>query len=110
MGQVDFYHDLYEYFRNNPSPSDEGKNSGLDQLDFVRQVCRISKLNLLDFFDKWGFLKPVNTTLNDYGNKIFAITQNQINALKEEIEKAGYAMPAPNVHEITDETWESFKK
>lgn len=110
LGQVDFYHDLYEYFRNNPSPSDEGKNSGLDQLDFVRQVCRISKLNLLDFFDKWGFLKPVNTTLNDYGNKIFAITQNQINALKEEIEKAGYAMPAPNVHEITDETWESFKK
>lgn len=110
LGQKDFYHDLYEYIRNNPSPSEEKKNAGLDQLDFVRQVCRISGLNLLDFFEKWGFLKSVNTTLNDYGNKIFTLTQNQVNTLKEEIEKAGYAMPAPNVHEITDETWESFKK
>lgn len=110
LGQVDFYHDLYEHFRNNPSPSELGKNPGLDQLDFVRQVCRISGYNMLDFFEKWGFLKPVNTNLNDYGNKIFAITKNQVEALKDEIEKAGYAMPAPNVHEITDETWESFKK
>lgn len=110
LGQVDFYHDLYEYYRNNPSPSDEGKNSGLDQLDFVRQVCRISGLNLLDFFDKWGFLKSVNTTLNDYGNKIFTITQNQVDVLIKEIESAGYTMPASNVHEITDETWEDFKK
>lgn len=109
LGQKDFYHDLYEYFRNNPSPSEQGKNAGMDQLDFVRQVCRISGLNLLDFFDKWGFLKPVNTTLNDYGNKIFTITQNQINSLKEEINDAGYAMPASNVHEITDETVSAFK-
>lgn len=110
LGQKDFYRDLFEHCRNNPSPSEQGKSTGLDQLDFVRQVCRISKLNLLDFFDKWGFLKPVNTALNDYGTKQFAITQSQIDALKEEIEKAGYAMAAPNVHEITDSTWESFKK
>ncbi len=110
LGQEDFYHDLYEYFRNNPSPSNEGKNAGLDQLDFVRQVCRISGYNMLDFFDKWGFLKPVNTNLNDYGTKPFMITEFQIDELKEEITAAGYAMPASNVHEITDETWEDFKK
>lgn len=109
LGQEDFYHDLYEYFRNNPSPSNEGKNAGLDQLDFVRQVCRISGYNMIDFFEKWGFLKAVNVNLKDYGNKLFAITNNQIQALKKEIEAAGYAMPAPNVHEITDETWENFK-
>lgn len=110
LGQKDFYHDLYEYFRNNSSPSEQGKNAGLDQLDFVRQVCRTSNLNLLDFFEKWGFLKPVNTKLNDYGNKSFMITEHQINELKEEIVAAGYVMPASNVHEITDETWENFKK
>lgn len=109
LGQEDFYHDLYEYYRNNPSPSDEGKNAGLDQLDFVRQVCRISGYNMLDFFEKWGFLTVVNTTLDDYGSKIFIITKNQVDALKEEINSAGYKTPAPNVHEITDETWEDFK-
>lgn len=110
LGQEDFYHDLYEQFRNNPSPSEQGKNAGLDQLDFVRQVCKISGYNMLDFFEKWGFLKDVNATLDDYGNKNFIVTQNQVKALKDEINAAGYKTPAPNVHEITDETWEQFKQ
>lgn len=109
LGQQDFYHDLYEYFRTNPSPSESGKNAGLDQLDFIRQVCRISGYNMIDFFEKWGFLKAVNTTLNDYGNKNFVITNNQIETLKEEIGSAGYKTPAPDVHTITDDTWENFK-
>lgn len=110
LGKTDFYHDLYEYFRNNPSPSSNGKNAGLDQLDFVRQVCRISGLNMLDFFEKWGFLREVNTTLNDYGSKSFIVTKNQIDELKKEIEAENYAMPALDVYKITDNTWESYKK
>lgn len=110
LGQEDFYHDLYEYFRTHSSPSNEGKNAGLDQLDFVRQVCRISGYNMLDFFEKWGFLKAVNTTLSDYSNKIFIITENQANALRKEIEAANYKLPAKDVTEITDETWEGFKE
>lgn len=110
LGKTDFYRDLYEYARNNDSPSVTGKNAGLDQLDFVRQVCHLSGLNMLDFFEKWGFLKPVNTTLNDYGNKSFIITESQIKELKNEIIGKSYAMPAPNVHEITDATWENYKK
>ena len=110
LGQEDFYHDLYEYFRTHSSPSNEGKNAGLDQLDFVRQVCRISGYNMLDFFEKWGFLKAVNTTLSDYSNKIFIITENQANALRKEIEAANYKLPTKDVTEITDETWEGFKE
>lgn len=114
LGQEDFYHDLYEYFRNNPSPSQQGKNAGLDQLDFVRQVCRISKLNLIDYFKKMGFLKPVNTNLDDYGNKIFIITQNQVDALIAEIEEATekgeYTMAPDNIEYITDSNWETYKK
>ena len=62
----------------------------MNQLDFVRQVCDISGLNMLDFFEKWGFLYPVKTTLNDYGNKAFEITEEQIELLKEEINGKGY--------------------
>lgn len=109
-GQEDFYKDLYEYFRNNPSPSEKGENGGMDQLDFVRQVCRIANLDLTDFFDKWGFLKAVNTTLNDYGSKSFIITQKDIDALKEEIKNANYPKPEhDDIYLITDATIDDYR-
>jgi len=109
LGKTDFYHKLYEYFRTHESPSDKGENQGMNQLDFVRQVCDISGLNMLDFFEKWGFLYPVKTTLNDYGNKAFEITEEQIELLKEEINGKGYEMPHPNVHQITEINLDDYK-
>lgn len=109
MGKKDFYHDLYEYYRTHKSPSELGENQGMNQLDFVRQVCAISKLNMLTFFEKWGFLTPVNTTLNDYGRKKFIITKEQIEELKLEINRAPYGRPHDNVHEITDNNFQNYK-
>ena len=109
LEKTDFYHRLYEYFRTHESPSDKGENQGMNQLDFVRQVCDISGLNMLDFFEKWGFLYPVKTTLNDYGNKAFEITEEQIRLLKEEINGRGYEMPHPNVHQITEINLDDYK-
>ena len=109
LEKTDFYHKLYEYFRTHESPSDKGENQGMNQLDFVRQVCDISGLNMLDFFEKWGFLYPVKTTLNDYGNKAFEITEEQIELLKEEINGKGYEMPHPNVHQITEINLDDYK-
>lgn len=109
LGKEDFYRDLYEYYRTHPSPSDLGENQGMNQLDFVRQACAISGLNLLDFFIKWGFLYPVNTTLNDYGQKSFIITQGQIDQLKNEIKAKGYPLAAPNLHLITEDNLNNYK-
>ena len=109
LEKTDFYHKLYEYFRTHESPSDKGENQGMNQLDFVRQVCDISGLNMLDFFEKWGFLYPVKTTLNDYGNKAFEITEEQIRLLKEEINGKGYRMPRANVHQITESNLNDYK-
>ena len=109
LEKTDFYHRLYEYFRTHESPSDKGENQGMNQLDFVRQVCDISGLNMLDFFEKWGFLYPVKTTLNDYGNKAFEITEEQIRLLKEEINGKGYRMPRANDHQITESNLNDYK-
>lgn len=109
LEKTDFYHRLYEYFRTHESPSDKGENQGMNQLDFVRQVCDISGLNMLDFFEKWGFLYPVKTTLNDYGDKAFEITEEQIRLLKEEINGKGYRMPRANVHQITESNLNDYK-
>ena len=81
----------------------------MNQLDFVRQVCAISGLNMLDFFEKWGFLYPVKTTLNDYGNKAFEVTEEQIRLLKEEINGRNYSMPRPNVHQITEINLDDYR-
>lgn len=109
LGQKDFYHDLYEYFRTHESPSDKGENQGMNQLDFVRQVCALSGYNMLDFFEKWGFLYAVDTKLNNYGTKNFVITEEQIAALKEEINSKGYKTPRADVYKITDSTLSNYK-
>lgn len=108
-GQEDFYKDLYEHYRTTSNLNTSNTTEGILQLDFVRQVCRISGYNLLDFFEKWGFLRPVDTVLNDYGNKPFTITQAQIDALVAEIQSAGYKTPNADVHKITDDTVNNYK-
>lgn len=110
LGKEDFYKDLYEHFRVTDNLDTSGVTQGVLQLDFVRQVCRISGLNMLDFFQKWGFLTAVDTTLNDYGNKPFTITQTQIDALIAEINAAGYDMPThTNIEFIQDDNIDTYK-
>lgn len=103
-GQKDFYPDLYEYFRTNVSPDDPG----LQQLDFVRQVCNTGKMDMTDFFVAWGFLRPIDNEINDYGVKRVRITQPQIDALIAEIKAKNYPAPVYRVEEITDKNYKSY--
>lgn len=107
--QEDFYKDLFEHFRKYKSPSQDGGDAGLDQLDFVRQACKIAKLDLTDFFSRWGFLRACDGSLNDYGDKKFVVKQADIDALVKEIRAAGYGQPAPDVYKITDNTWRNYQ-
>lgn len=105
LKQEHFYHDLFEHYRvtEDLSQTTLGDNyHGLLQLDFVRQVCNIGKMNMLDFFDAWGFLRPIDAVVNDYGNKTIKITQQQIDNLKSEIESKNYPKPAITVQDLTD--------
>ncbi len=102
-GQDSFYKDLYEHYRVTDDLDTSVVTQGIIQLEFVKQVCRISGYNLLDFFEKWGFLRPVDRELNDYGVKRFKITQEQIDAVIKEVEAANYKMPHDNIH-LIDET------
>lgn len=103
-GQENFYHDIYEYFRTHESPSEPG----LQQLDFVRQVCNIGKMDMTDFFIAWGFLRPIDTDINDYGVKRVRVTQQEIDALIAEIKSKGYPVPAYKVEEITDRNYKNY--
>lgn len=110
LGKKDFYKDLYEYFRTHPDPSTKEDTDGILQLRFVAVVCEIAQLDLTDFFEAWGFLKPVDEKIDDYGNSRFTITEAQVNKLKEEIAAKKYPKPKhDNIYQINDNNISSFK-
>lgn len=106
---TDFYPDLYEHYRITDNLDTSKDTQGILQLDFVRQVCKLTNMNLLDFFRYYGFLTPVNTTLNDYGNKKFIITQSQIDALEKEIKSKNYKEAPKYLYDITEDNLSDYK-
>lgn len=105
LGQRSFYHDLYEHYRTTPDLSD----NGAIQLDFVRQCCAVSGVNLLDFFEHWGFLTPMDESVKDYSTAQLTITQEEVDALKAEINGKNYTPAHDEVWLITDETVDDYK-
>ena len=109
LGKKEFYHDLCEYYRTYEVPDIDKLTNGILQLDFVRQVCRISGINLIDFFKQWGFLTPIDAVIKDYSSKKVTITKDQINDLIIEINNANYQDAHQNVHEITEANMNNYK-
>lgn len=108
-GYKDLYRDLYEHYRITPNVGTTFENSGALQIDFIRNVCHLSKTNLLDFFRKWGFLTPIDVVINDYGKRKLKITQQEIDDLVAEIESKNYEKPAMDVTNIRDDNFFQFK-
>ncbi|MBD8349784.1 M60 family metallopeptidase [Dysgonomonas sp. HGC4] len=111
LKQEHFYHNLFEHYRVTEDLSQAllGDNyHGMLQLDFVRQVCNTGKMNMIDFFEAWGFLRPVDVVVNDYGNKTMKVTQKQIDNLKAEIVAKNYPKPAIVVQDLTDLNYRQY--
>ena len=86
-----------------------GMTHGEIQLDFVYACSKISGMNLLDFFTKWGFLTPVDKELDDYGKKQLTVTQDMIDALKQKVNALGGTRPDVALEYISDNTYELYK-
>ena len=108
-GYKDLYRDLYEHYRITSNIGTTFENSGALQLDFVRNVCHLSKTNLIDFFRKWGFLTPIDEVINDYGKRTLKITQQEIDALVAEIEAKNYEKPTKDITNIRDDNFFQFR-
>ena len=65
LGKTDFYKDVHEAIRTSPNQSTDG----LSQLEFTKICCDVAKLDLTDFFMKWGLLSAVDYTFDDYGDR-----------------------------------------
>lgn len=104
LGKTDFYKEVYEYVRTNP----DLPNAGEQQTEFVYICCLKSGLNLQDFFTRWGFLTPVDITLDDYGSGRLTVTQERVDEIVARIDK----LPKPDAcfEYITDKSVDVYKK
>lgn len=85
--------------------------NGACQLEFVYMASVVSGYDLVDFFEKWGFLRPVSALIKDYDQEWLVVTQPQIDALKRRI-AAERLRPLGKVpiEYITDRNTELFRQ
>jgi hypothetical protein len=95
----DFYPDLMIAMRKQaPLGGNDRNKSYLNMLEFCRLACIVSKTDLTDFFQRWGFFYVGEIDVVDYATCTYQVTQGEIDTLKTEI--AGMKLPKP-VKDIT---------
>lgn len=100
-GMPDFYADVMEEMRNRPDAGN-GDDSIRNQFEFVRICCDVARLDLTDFFDKWGFFWVGEITVNDYRRYHFKITQAMVDETRSYIKGKGYPKPPTDLTLIED--------
>ena len=100
-GKPDFYADVMEEMRRRPDAGG-GNDSIRNQFEFVKICCDVSKLDLTDFFDKWGFFWVGELTVKDYRTYNYTITQAMVDETKAYIANKQYKKPADDITLIED--------
>lgn len=95
-GQADFYADVMEQMRNQPMAG-KGNESIMNMFDFIKIACDVTKIDLTDFFDQWGFFYIGNIELDDYAKYNFTITQKEIDETKTYIASKKYSTPKTDI-------------
>lgn len=77
-------------------------NPGWSQLNFVRNACDAAKLDLTDFFDFWGFFRPIDIHINQYYPAHLKVTQEMVDETIDYVKSKGYAKPKYPIQYIED--------
>lgn len=87
-----------------------GMSDGELQLNYVKMTCDAVQEDLTDFFRNTGFLRPIETVIDDYGERPFLITQAQVDEVIDYIQSKGYDKPvSPVIHYMSAHSLEAFK-
>ncbi|TKC03667.1 M60 family metallopeptidase [Pedobacter frigoris] len=114
-----FYPDLFEAFRKQaaaanvnrggarrgPRRGDFGlnaQNPAVHQLNFVKTVCEIGKVDLTSFFENYGFFYVGEFKYDDYGNYTYTMTQDMVNECKAAISKMSLPKPVVDLSTLED--------
>lgn len=102
-GHPDFFPDVIEALRLRGSRG-TGDSSILNQFQFIEVVCDVTKMDLTDFFDQWGFFRTGNFTIKDYRRYNFSVTPEMVEACKARIAAKGYPKPPVDLTRITSDS------
>jgi hypothetical protein len=103
QGRPDFYADVMEALRNRPSAG-KGNDAIRNQFEFIKVVCDEAELDLIDFFEKWGFFWTGEIVVNDYGTYRYTITPDMVEDVRTYIASRGYPKPATDLTLLKDDT------
>lgn len=103
--QTDIYKDFYEIMRTSPDLPTVGEQ----QLEFVRSMCKVTQVDLTQFFKRWGYLTPVDMEVSDYSKAQMKITQKDVDNLIADIKSKGYPEVGEKIEYITDSNWKYFR-
>jgi len=100
-----FWPNLFQILRDDPLPSEysASENPGASQLKFAVAACKAAKQDLTEFFETWGFFRPLDISYEQYGTARYRVTEDMIAAAKAEIAALGYPKAAP-IQYIEDRT------
>lgn len=100
-GNTEFYTDVMQAMRANPVRY-TGNNQYRYMFDFIKIATDISKLDLTEFFEKWGFFYVGTITISDYGTYTYNITQAEVDEVKKYIADKKYPKPTEDLTKLED--------
>lgn len=100
-GYEDFYADVMEYMRNHPHKG-TGNASINNMYEFIKICCDVTKTDLTDFFEAWGFFVTGRFEIGDYANYVFNVSPEMIKETKEYIASKNYSKPDEGITRLTD--------
>ncbi|MCA5003688.1 M60 family metallopeptidase [Sphingobacterium bovistauri] len=111
----DFYPDLFEAFRKQEAArgtsrtgdwaSDRRRgerNPAVHQLNFVKTACEVAKVDLTDFFAKYGFFYVGKLEYDDYGKYTYTMTQEMVDKCLAEIKTLKLPKPTIDISTLRD--------
>lgn len=106
-GNKNFYADVFIKAIDNPTT--DAEQDSYYQLEFVKNACDVSKLDLTDFFEHSGILAPIDLIVDDYTVGRMKITEEDISQVKKYAAK--YPKPStPVLHYLTANSVKSYEK
>lgn len=102
----DFYSQIYT--KAIDAPLEKGKIDAYYQLEFIKNACDAAQLDLTDFFEYSGLLKPLDLLVDDYTVAQMTITEKAIQNIKQYASQ--YPQPStPVLHYLTANSVNIYK-
>lgn len=102
QGYPDFYPDLMIAMRKQAlNPLDKNKQY-LYMLEFCRLACEVSKTDLTDFFQRWGFFYVGDMDIADYDKYEYRVFYSDVARVKSDIAKMCLPRPKKDITLMMD--------